>query len=574
MIRDALAPAGEVLWDRGPQTHESRVRVLSWDGRLDNRDDLRARLGRAGDVMSDEAIACAAYERWNVSGLGHLVGDWSVVLYDPRETVVVLASDYAGVRPLYYRFNHSRVQWSSRLDDLVSVADATALDERYVAAFLTYGGCPHRTPYAGIVPAPAGHAVKVSRTGATASAFWSLPTRVVQYRDEYQYDEQLRALFREAIRVRLGSDGPVMAELSGGLDSTSVVCQANELMRGTAASARPLITVSFLHRESRDRPFIREVESFCGVDGIHLSTDEVPLVTAEQVGGTTPQPWQPLMASVANYARERGACVLLTGQNGDLVTGNWFDDSLQVAAPLRRGRLGESVRQAFAWSQVLRLPAAWILWRALRAIAGGGPKVYALDAHGISGETETSLRREFRSRTGVDDARHFFSQRWMDAVPERRKHFAALELLRELRTLQRPDVLSAVDYTHPFAHRPLVEFLLSVPASVLCQPGRPRALMRRALGHLWPSAVRARRSKSLFGRPWNDALKPMAIGLLASPRWQVVERGWVDHSQFATRLRRLTRGLERNEPQLRQIILLEYWLRHRLDDGAALGVPA
>jgi hypothetical protein len=54
--------------------------------------------------------------------------------------------------------------------------------------------------------------------------------------------------------------------------------------------------------------------------------------------------------------------------------------------------------------------------------------------------------------------------------------------------------MGAFDYTHPFAHRPLIEFVMSVPPDVLCGPGQPRRLMRRALGDLWPPRLRARRS--------------------------------------------------------------------------------
>ena len=66
----------------------------------------------------------------------------------------------------------------------------------------------------------------------------------------------------------------------------------------------------------------------------------------------------------------------------------------------------------------------------------------------------------------------------------------------ELRTLQPPEPLQHLDYTHPFAHRPLVEFLMTVPADVLCRPGEPRRLMRSALSDLWPRKLRERRDLS------------------------------------------------------------------------------
>jgi len=133
----------------------------------------------------------------------------------------------------------------------------------------------------------------------------------------------------------------------------------------------------------------------------------------------------------------------------------------------------------------------------------------------------------------------------------------------ELRGLQAPEPLQHLDYTHPFAHRPLVEFLMTVPPDVLCGPGAPRKLMRRALADLWPPKLRKRRSKGLFGAPLHEALQLLARDLLQTHELRVVERGIVDRSSFLSRLERITSGLECNEAQLQQIVLLEFWLRSR-----------
>src|SRR5208282_4615553 len=77
--------------------------VLHWDGRLDNRNDL---LPLLADLLredkSNSNVALAAYQRWGTDGLVHLIGDWSVVIRDDANRTTVLASDFAGVRPLYY----------------------------------------------------------------------------------------------------------------------------------------------------------------------------------------------------------------------------------------------------------------------------------------------------------------------------------------------------------------------------------------------------------------------------------------------------------------------------------------
>jgi asparagine synthase (glutamine-hydrolysing) len=541
--------------------------VLSWDGRVDNRDDLLPRFRQSlRQQTSNAALVLAAYERWGVPGLAHIVGDWSVVIEDPRRRRVVLASDFAGVRPLYYHCHADRVLWSRRLDALMQEAGVDAICEQYVAGFLMFGGYPHRTPYPGVYSVPPGHAVCITADSTTVHSFWTLPaTDVVRYRDERRYDEQARQLFRDAVAARLQTDTPVAAELSGGLDSSSVVCVADSLIRSGTVTAPRLTTISYVHEGSLDAPFISEVEASCGFESVHVSTDTERVLGGEDMTGPTPQGSSPLVEAAANAARQAGATVFLTGQGGDLVMGNWLDDSLQVAGLLRRLRLGRACLEAFRWSRVVRRPVISILARGLQAALlapSRSSAVFAVDGL-LTGSADTSLLPEFSRRTGVIDPQSVFSRDWLQAPPERRAHFRSLTMMRELRTLQIPSAMEGLDYTHPFIHRPLLEFLLTVPADVLCRPGEPRRLMRRAFADMWPLPLRTRKSKGLFGRQHFAVLMPLASMLLQEDQWHVVQRGWVARRGLTSRLERLSRGLDCNLPQLCRVILLELWMRQR-----------
>jgi asparagine synthase (glutamine-hydrolysing) len=557
---------GRICLDDRP-TPGGGSKILHWDGRLDNRDDLLLRLGKARDA-SDAALVLAAFKRSDTDGLLHLIGDWSVVIDDRASGSVILASDFAGVRPLYYHIRHGHLFWSNCLQALVESTGASDLDEHYVAAFLVFGGCPKHTPYRGIYSVPPGHSIRISARETAIRPFWTLPAGdAIRYQSQHRYQEHLRALFREAVLVRLRTSSPVLAELSGGLDSSSVVSMGNHLIRSRATEAPRIIPVSYGWQGSLDLDFIREVESFCGMEGLHISTQDHPLASGTEVHGAIPGQSAPLLKNVARIAGDIGARVLLTGQNGDLMMGNWFDDSLQVAASLRRLCIGRGSKEALAWSKILRLPISWVLWRAFRASL---PKALApADAFTMSDGSyarnsgETSISPDFCGRTGVLEPGRFFSGAWKQAPPERRKHFQALSMMLEMRTLQTPEPFQDLDYTHPFAHRPLVEFLMSIPADILCGPGEPRKLMRRTFSDLWPPKLQKRRSKCLFNRPWLEALQPMARELLRTRRLQVVERGFVERTSLLSRLERLAAGVDCNEAQLRQIILLEFWLRGR-----------
>ena len=559
-----------------PAVRGSRCRLLMWHGRLDNRGELVRQLGgSAVGALSDGALLAAAYERWGAAGLGHVIGDWSAVLSDPRRRAIVLASDFSGVRPLYYHHRGHEVRWSRSLGALLDYVGAEALDEQYIAGYLTIGGYPGRTPYAGVHAVMPGYAVRVTVDGAALSAFWQPPTAEgLRCHDEREYEEQFRALFRDAVASRLQVRAPVAAELSGGLDSSSVVCMAADLIRRGDVATSGLTAISYVHRGSRDVPFIAKVEEHCDLRSVRLSVDDIPLFAESDILGALPHSRSRLQQSSAAVARDAGATTLLTGQAGDQLAGNWLDDSLQVVRSLRGGHLLKASRDALAWSRAAGVPAAWILSRASRAALPYLDRAASLyQVEGMTGHDDTSLRAPFMDRTGLCESHAVFSNEWMAASPWRRPHVRALTMMRELRLLETPELTVRLDYAHPFMHRPLVEFLLSVPADVVCRPGEPRRLMRRALSAIWPTALRGRRSKSLFSSSYLEAFRPLAAKLFRARRWRVVERGWIDRASLAHRLECLSHGLACNQQQLRRILLLEYWLRNRDFPSSHVAMP-
>ena len=539
--------------------------AITFDGRLDNRDDLLlAHHETVRREASDTALALAAYERQGADGFAGLIGDWSLVIWDARRRAVVLASDFAGVRPLYYSASAEGMFWSTRLRPLVEWVGADEIDDEYAAGFLLHGACPHRTPYRGVFSVPPGHFLTASRNGVEIHPFWLPPIgNTIRYRRESDYEENLRDLFRDAVKSRLRTKAPVLSELSGGLDSSSIACMATHLMRNESVDATRFVTLTFERRDSLDTPFYRAVEAACTTESVHLSTAEHFYLTKEDVGDELPAFWDQLHTAVAQVARRMKARTVFTGSLGDLIMGNWWDDSGQIAGMLRTGRFRGAAGQSLAWSKALRLPVAWVLWRALISPdwSSEGPDLSS---------KEDSIAPAFRARMGLSEKHRFLSRTWMDAPPERRKHFRGLAETVELRKLQPPEPLAHLSYTHPYAHRPLVTYLLSIPPEILCGPGEPRRLMRRAFRPFWPPELRRRGSKDSFGRVFLDALRPLAVDLLGDvDRLQVVERGYVDPVSLRKRLERLVHSLDCNQPQLRLIILLELWLRTQAEQTPA-----
>ena len=137
------------------------------------------------------------------------------------------------------------------------------------------------------------------------------------------------------------------------------------------------------------------------------------------------------------------------------------------------------------------------------------------------------------------------------------------------RRLQTPEGLEHVAYTHPLADRPLIEFMLSIPPAEVCRPGQPRRMMRRALAGILPEMVLQRKSKAAFGGIYDQCLAPMAADMVAHPGLiQSVEMGYLDRASLLDRLDKFQRGLDCNLPQLRVVILFEFWLRSLRRGGA------
>jgi asparagine synthase (glutamine-hydrolysing) len=501
-----------------------------------------------------------------------LIGDWSLVIWDATARSVLLASDYAGIRPLYYYRSADYLLWSSSLANLVRWTGIGELDGEYVAGFLTRGSVARRTPYRGIYPVPPGHAVCVSRERVSARAFWTLPVhQETRFEDGRCYEEQLRNLFREAVSVRLRTDSPVCAELSGGLDSSSVVAMASQLMAGNSAGRSKPVTFSYTHGGCTDERYFKAVERACNLSGIHLDLEEYPFVAANQAASAAPSLWEPRLAELARRIAAIGSSVFLTGQLGDFIMGNTFDDSEQVADYLQQGHLLEAAHEAFAWSQSLQAPIYSILWRALRTSCSSWTA--STDPRISSGVCSCyahvdSLARKFRKRFPPHELERLRAGCWRQASPGRRRRFRALSEMLEARMLQAPETLQHISYTHPFAHRPLVEFMLTIPAGEVCRPGEPRRLMRRAFAGFLPAAILKRKSKAVYTRVYRQALVPLAAELLMRPESiRLVELGYVDRQSITERLTRFVQGLDCNESQLRQLILFEFWFRNRENSG-------
>ena len=554
----AMRQDRETVWwpmsDRsGPHAGRSGL-VLTWDGRLDNRDDLLIQLGAAAPRnVSDAELALAAFERSGPSGLTALIGDWSLCVWDRQRRTVHLARDYMGARPLYYCLDADGVVWSTSLAELVErTGRIDTLDDRFAASFMSLRLSPESTPYAGIHAVPAGTCLSIDSQGLLRrTRFWTLQPAYVRYADPRDYDARLRELWSAAVGARLRTDAVVWAELSGGLDSSSVVCMADRLIAGSHVRARGLRLVSHATLRSPDgdeRRFIAEIERQVGVTSEIVGVEDHQGRTDPEHAWITPHAVQGVGLETARRVLRGGGAVVLSGRLGDAVMGCQPDNSVAVVEDFARGALVTALGKLRRWSRATRKPFIEIASRLL------------IEDRTAGGDTGTALLTP-RLRALLSSTAHRH-----DVGHVRRSKRALARMVLGYSAggrLEVPHYPSGITYAYPFSHRPLVEFMLAIPGEELSAPGLTRALMRRAFGGIVPPRILGRISKGYYPPAAFRAARRLAALLPPAAELEVVERGWIDPDRLATALRTLADGGGETGGDIHCVLRLEGWLQAR-----------
>jgi asparagine synthase (glutamine-hydrolysing) len=544
--------------------------ILAWDGRLDNRDALRVLLkDELHGAETDTEIVLAAFRKWDTNALSRLVGDFALSLWDPKSQLLMLARDPFGTRPLYYHIKQDVVFWSSDIRSLLDLADVSVeINEEYIAGFLGRFPALSETPYCGINSVKPGNIVTIKSGAVRGWRFWGPdPLREIRYKTDNEYEEHFRQLFREAVRVRLRSHCPVWCELSGGLDSSSIVCMADEIIQSGEAQVPDFQTVSYLNGECAsdlDNQYVGYVEEKRGRLGIHLPEYDYCM--------RFPAPKEEFVAFPSNLLcvadrhdrlrqemRHSRARVLLSGLGGDQLLWSSLNPSPELTDLLSEFKLLTLHRRLLLWSQILRKPYLQLLWR--NSLLPLLPAVIRMWAK-PSMRTCSWLDKEFvsrmkqRKRLLLPPDPYGF-ERWSSRMQSSLVLFV-ISAISAGNYRQGEDI----ELTYPFLHRPLVEYLMAIPHEQKLRPRESRSLMRRALRDVLPAEILSRKNKGAidetifraFVREW-PRLKPM----FADAR--VCARGYMNPRALDHALNQVRHGGQVLGGELLRTVSLEVWLR-------------
>lgn len=516
-----------------PMSNEDGSIWVVFNGEIYNYESLRFRLEGSGHSFrthSDTETIVHLYEDEGVRCFEHLNGMFAIAIWDARHRRLVLGRDRLGKKPLVYRLDGAspsagRLAFASELKSLLEIPGASReIDPGALDEYLTYQYVPHpRTIFRGIRKLPPGHYAVFADGRLTVAPYWEPAFHAERPMSERYAAAQLRELLTSAVGMRMRSDVPLGAFLSGGIDSSLVTA----LMQQQSSEPIKTFSIGFPVAEYDERGFARRVAE-------HLGTEHHEFeVTPDGVGILPKLVWhfdEPFADSSAIptwYVSEltrRHVTVALTGDGGDELFAGYpryravaladVIDHLPVVRRMIAARLWQrlptSGRQKSRLRQLKRFSEALAL----------SPQRRYVDWISVFNEPRRAelYADEFVATLPNADPTRFVESAWRRVGP---RDAVTAASLADLVTYLPCDLMTKVDIAsmahslecrQPFLDYRVVEFAASMPIEMKYRRGVGKRILRRALGDLIPDEV-WRRKKMGFGVPLDHWFRNELRGL-------------------------------------------------------------
>lgn len=580
-----LSPAG-----RQPlATENGDVRIV-FNGEIYNFLSLREEAVKRGHRFrsrTDTETIAHLFEERGIECVHLLRGMFALAIWDGRSRELWLARDRLGKKPLYYFRDENRLVFGSEIKSILACPDVPRrLDRRALPLYLTYGYIPApQTIFTGIRCLPPASWLRVKDGQIDERNYWTppmpaeaAPDSVRPSRSERDWAAALLDQLREAVRLRLISDVPLGAFLSGGLDSSAVVALMVEAQGGAGSERVKTFAIGFGGEPSYDETApARTVANYLGTDHREFVVEPQAVDLIPKLVWHLDQPFGDSSAVptylVSKLAREH-VTVALTGDGGDeLFAGYERFHAARLARHYRR--LPEFVHRgvmaaARRWPQgtgyrdwgrrLLRfanaagrpLPERYLSW------VGIMPADQANDLLQEQGADESAaahFANYFRADDGGDPLPVLLDVNLRSYLPD--------DLL--IKT-DRMSMAASLEARSPFLDHVLVEFACGMPASLKLKGGVGKYILRRAFeGRLPPEIIRRR--KHGFGVPvgrwFRASLREYLTEMLLSRR--AAERGLVRPEAAAQWVSEHLSGQRDHGQALWALLMLEVWCRSFLD---------
>jgi asparagine synthase (glutamine-hydrolysing) len=570
-----------------PMSNEDQSVWIVFNGEIYNFRELRSRLEGAGhrfQTHSDTETLVHLYEDEGTGFVKHLNGMFALAIWDARRQQLVLARDRLGEKPLVYRCEPGRLTFASELKSLMEVPGVPReMDPQALDAYLTYQYVPHpQTIYRGIAKLAPGHLAVYRNGRLDIQAYWQPDFQSEEHRSAEDDAHELRELLTSAVEMRMESDVPLGAFLSGGIDSTIIVGLMQKLSRQpvrtfsmgfpvreydeTRYAAITAQKFGTLHREFRVEPNAVDVlpRLVWHYDEPFADSSAVPTWYLSQV------------------TREH-VTVALTGDGGD---------ELFAGYPRYKAVwLGERFDRLPGWSRKLLAGKYWqtlpssprqksIRRRLLRftEMLGKPPLRRYLEWIAIFNETRRAglyTPDYLGSLSGVDSLEFLQSRA---ALSSQRDPVTSVSLT-DLVTYLPCDLMTKVDIASmahglecrpPFLDHRVVELAARMPANRKFRRWRGKRILLEAFADLLPPAIQSR-SKMGFGVPLDHWFRGPLAGFAREILYdrQTTDRGLFRKESVTRLVDDHLAGRFDHAYRIWALLVLELWQRRWLDGHQA-----
>jgi asparagine synthase (glutamine-hydrolysing) len=462
--------------------------------RLDHPEEVWRWGGTPEHGASSLLLVLDAAESRDERCFTEMLGDFAFVIYDQQMHRLVAVRDAFGVKTLFVRECGRLVVLSSHLE---LVHEADSVDEQFVADFLLGGNPgPERTIWADSRAVPQGSILRYGDGERTTSCFWNPYDHLPRYQSTGdELGEEFRALFAEAVRARLELGCVAWAELSGGLDSSSVVCMADALHRSGQVEEGLRGTVTIVDRlgSADEREFSDAV-----IEKVGVTNELIASPWAWQDDGREPPRTDEPRVHYPYFARDRLECDLVRAQGGRVLLSGMGSDHylcgnrLYIAGMIARGRLTRSIAEIAQWT----IAEKRSFWRGSfqDGLLPFAPAAVQRSCAPAWDRIPPWIEPDFARRTGMRERLQV--SRTLGARPAQRFGLSIALAMEELtRWLPRGPFERGIELRYPFLYRPLVEFALRLSPEARIRPLASKWILRQAMRGVLPEVIRARPGK-------------------------------------------------------------------------------
>lgn len=480
---------------------------IVFNGEIYNYKELRSELESLGHrfrTQGDTEVLLTAYTAWGQDCLYRLNGMFAFAIWDAEKQTLFAARDRFGIKPLYFYSHGGRLCLASEIKQILQLAFVgRRLHQGAAGDFLALGGLTdHRreTLFDGIHRVMGGESLTVTAADGMRVRRWYRPQPAdgIPESENGQIDA-FADLLRDSVRLRLRSDVPVGSCLSGGLDSSSIVCLMDEFMKG---DNKCLHTFSgcFENPEIDERPYMRAVVDKTGA----LATEIYPQAQEfeaeiDGIVGLMDEPFENpsiyLQHRVFRAVAGSKVKVILDGQGADEHLAGYKNMWRSVVMDhLRHGRVSQLTTELAAD----RRSQGTALTEQVRTLLGGVRQILGGRAGVTLAAAPAFLKAAFLEATAAST----FAEPEPTTLPSLiRYRLMTAKLPALLRYEDRNSMAHGIEARVPFLDHRLVEFSLALKTSMKVRQGVTKHVLREAMKSRLPESVYRRRDKLGYATP-------------------------------------------------------------------------